>query len=166
MTDRDESPVAVVPTTMPARLARRPPTVRAMGWTVRWWVHVWYGGTGMGSMADDRPHTRSVHVDSRPELDALLGQLRAEPFMRRYRFGEFDHCDDPGADACDGCGVDWKAPSFRARTGLTVGCPACPGHFVYLCTLCTGLTIRPEPGPGCRPLRRSRMRHSPPHPLS
>lgn len=71
---------------------------------MRWWVHVWTGGTGLGSMADDREGVRTMHVDSVTALRDVVTNLRADPTVRRFHYGPYDEMDTAGGPTHYACG--------------------------------------------------------------
>lgn len=106
-----------------------------MAWRKRWWVHVWSGGLGIGSMADDRESVRQVHVDTVVALHDLITEVRADPTVRRWAYGPFDELDTAGAPTHCACGRELKglrgyAAEYRWRL-----CIDCPGHDQYRCRL-------------------------------
>ena len=135
-----------------------------MAWQQRWWVHVWTGGLGVGSMADDREGVRQGHVDTVAALRDLIIGLRADPTVRRWTFGPFDELDKTGAPTHCRCGRELDglrgyAAEFRWRL-----CVDCPGHEQHRCLGCGEVMLWPVPGPGCRPSRVDRQRRPPPYP--
>jgi hypothetical protein len=114
-----------------------------MAWRRRWWVHVWTGGLGVGSMAADREDVRQVHVDSVAALRDLIMQLRADPTVRRWDFGPYDELDKTGAPAQCRCGRELDGPRAIAAEYRWRLCADCPGHEVYRCRSCGQATIWP-----------------------
>jgi len=104
-----------------------------MAWRRRWWVHVWTGGLGVGSMADDAEGVRQIHLDNVAALRDLITQLRADPTVRRWTFGPFDELDKTGEPTHCPCGRELNglrgfAAEYRWRL-----CVDCPGHGQYRC---------------------------------
>src|SRR5690242_907475 len=107
-----------------------------MGWRTRWWVHVWIGGLGVGSMAADHEDVRQVHLDSVIALRGLITELRADPTARRWRYGPYDELDKTGAPTHCGCGRELDGLRAYAAEYRWRLCADCPGHEMYRCRGC------------------------------
>jgi hypothetical protein len=135
-----------------------------VAWRKRWWVHIWSGGLGVGSMADDRERVRQVHVNTVVALHDLLTEVRADPTVRRWAYGPFDELDTAGAPAHCACGRELKGLRGYAAEYRRRPCIDCPGHDEYRCRGCGHVTMWPVPGPECRPSTVDRQRRPPPYP--
>ena len=85
-----------------------------MAWQRRWWVHVWTGGLGVGSMAEDAEGVRQVHVDNVAALREVITGLRTDPNVRRWTFGPFDELDKTDAPTHCRCGRELDGPRTYA----------------------------------------------------
>src|SRR2546430_762884 len=104
-----------------------------MAWQRRWWVHVWTGGLGVGSLAEDAEGVRQVHVDNVAALRDVITELRADPTVRRWTFGPFDELDKTDAPTRCRCGRELDGPRAYAAEYRWRLCVDCPGHEQYRC---------------------------------
>ena len=104
-----------------------------MAWQRRWWVHVWTGGLGVGSLAEDAEGVRQVHVDNVAALRDVITELRADPTVRRWTFGPFDELDKTDAPTRCRCGRELDGPRMYAAEYRWRLCVDCPGHEQYRC---------------------------------
>src|SRR5437763_14156348 len=81
-----------------------------MAWQRRWWVYVWTGGLGVGSMAEDAEGVRQVHVDNVAALREVISELRTDSTVRRWTFGPFDELDKTDAPTRCRCGRELDGP--------------------------------------------------------
>jgi hypothetical protein len=139
---------------------------RRVGWRRRWWVHVWTGGLGVGSLAADREGVRQVHLDDVAALRDLITQLRADPTVRRWRYVPYDELDKTGAPTHCRCGRELDGLRSYAAEYHWQPCADCPGHDVYRCRGCGQVTVWPVPGLACQPSTVDRRRRPPPYPDS
>ncbi len=135
-----------------------------MAWQRRWWVHVWTGGLGVGSLAEDAEGVRQVHVDNVAALREVITGLRADPTVRRWTFGPFDELDKTDAPTHCRCGRELDGPRTYAAEYRWRLCVDCPGHEQYRCRGCGQVTMWPVPGPECQPSTVDRQRRPPPYP--
>jgi len=135
-----------------------------MTWQRHWWVHVWTGGLGVGSMADDREGVRQVHVDNVAALHDLITRLRADPTVRRWTFGPFDELDKTGAPTHCRCGRELDGPRGYAAKYRWRLCVDCPGHEQHRCRGCGQVMMWPVPGPECLPSTVDRQLRPPRYP--
>lgn len=139
---------------------------RRVGWRRCWWVHVWTGGLGVGSMAADREGVREVHLDSVAALRELITRLRADATVRRWRYGPYDVLDETDEPTHCRCGRELKGPRADAAEYRWRLCVDCPGHAICRCRGCGQKTVWPQPSPQCRPSTVDRRGRPPPYPGS